>query len=90
MQLGNQKYVSFKMCIRDRQRVRLAIVEALWKKPADFPEFLRLMDESGFAVKHGRGGVISFLAPGQDLSLIHILWRCDHPLCGSVPPWGDL
>ena len=49
-----------------QQRVRLAIVEALGKKPADFPAFLRLMEESGFAVKHGRGGVISFLAPGQD------------------------
>ena len=24
------------------------------------------MEESGFLVKHGRGGVISFLAPGQD------------------------
>ena len=49
-----------------QQRVRWAIVEALEKKPADFPAFLRLMEESGFAVKHGRGGVISFLAPGQD------------------------
>src|SRR5699024_8430045 len=49
-----------------QQRVRLAIVEALGKKPADFAAFLRLMDESGFRVKHGRGGVISFLAPGQD------------------------
>ena len=49
-----------------QQRVRLAIVEALGKKPADFPAFLRPMEESGFAVKHGRGGVISFLAPGQD------------------------
>ena len=49
-----------------KQRVRLAIVEALQKQPADFPAFLRLMDESGFLVKHGRGGVISFLAPGQD------------------------
>ena len=49
-----------------QQRVRLAIVEALEKKPADFPAFLRLMEESGFQVKHGRGGVISFLAPGQD------------------------
>ena len=36
------------------------------QKPADFAEFLRLMEESGFTVKHGRGGVISFLAPGQD------------------------
>lgn len=26
----------------------------------------RLMEESGFQVKHGRGGAISFLAPGQD------------------------
>ena len=49
-----------------QQRVRLAIVEALGKQPADFAAFLRLMEESGFAVKHGRGGVISFLAPGQE------------------------
>ena len=49
-----------------KQRVRLAIVAALKQKPADFAEFLRLMEESGFTVKHGRGGVISFLAPGQD------------------------
>ena len=49
-----------------KQRVQLAIVEALQKQPTDFPAFLRLMEESGFLVKHGRGGVISFLAPGQD------------------------
>ena len=49
-----------------QQQVRLAIVAALKQKPADFEEFLRLMAASGFAVKHGRGGVISFLAPGQD------------------------
>ena len=49
-----------------QQRVRLAIVEALGQRPADFPAFLRLMEESGFQVKHGRGGAISFLAPGQD------------------------
>ena len=41
-----------------QQRVRLAIVEALWKKPADFPAFLRLMDESGFAVKQDRKSVV--------------------------------
>ena len=51
-----------------QQRVRLAIVEALGKQPADFAAFLRLMEESGFAVKQGRGGVISFLAPGQEKS----------------------
>ena len=49
-----------------QQRVRVAVVEALGKKPADLAAFLRLMEDSGFAVKHGRGGVISFLAPGQD------------------------
>ena len=49
-----------------QQRVRLAVVEALGKKPADFAAFLRLMEEAGFAVKHGRGGALSFLAPGQD------------------------
>lgn len=49
-----------------QQRVRLAIIAALEKKPADFAAFLRLMEESGFAVKRGRGGVVSFLAPGQD------------------------
>ena len=46
--------------------MRLAVVEALGKKPADFAAFLRLMEETGFAVKHGRGGALSFLAPGQD------------------------
>ena len=49
-----------------KQRVRLAVLAALEKKPTDFADFLRLMEESGFAVKQGRGGVISFLAPGQE------------------------
>ena len=49
-----------------KQRVRLAIVAALEQKPTDFEAFLRLMEASGFVVKHGRGGVISFLAPGQE------------------------
>ena len=44
----------------------LGIVAALEQKPADFLAFLRHMEESGFQVKHGRGGAISFLAPGQD------------------------
>ena len=49
-----------------QQRVRLGIVAALEQKPTDFPTFLRLVKESGFQVKHGRCGAISFLAPGQD------------------------
>ena len=35
------------------------------KKPTDFADFLRLIEESGFAVKLGYGGVTSFLAPRQ-------------------------
>ena len=49
-----------------RETLRVMIDQALEQKPADFPAFLRLMEESGFAVKHGQGGVISFLAPGQE------------------------
>ena len=41
-------------------------VTSRYGDPADFAAFLRLMEEAGFAVKHGRGGVLSFLAPGQD------------------------
>ena len=48
-----------------QQRLRLAIGDALAKKPADFEAFLRLMEGAGYAVKRGRGGVISFLVPGQ-------------------------
>ena len=47
-------------------RLRVAIVGALEKKPADFAAFLRLMEEAGYKVTHGRGGVVSFLVPGQD------------------------
>lgn len=49
-----------------KQRLRLAIVAALAKGPADFAAFLRLMEESGYAVIHGRGGAISFRAEGQE------------------------
>ena len=47
-------------------RLRAAIVAALEQHPADFDAFLRLMEEAGYKVTHGRGGVISFLVPGQE------------------------
>lgn len=50
----------------NKQRLRLAIADALKKGPADFDAFLRLMEEAGYEAKHGRGGVISFLVPGQE------------------------
>ena len=58
--LGAERQPSYK------ERLRLAINDALAKGPADFADFLRLMEESGYAVKHGRGGAISFLVPGQE------------------------
>ncbi|MBQ8536172.1 MAG: relaxase/mobilization nuclease domain-containing protein, partial [Clostridia bacterium] len=58
--LGTDRQPSYKA------RLRSAIVAALQKGPADFDHFLRLMEEAGNAVQHGRGGVISFFAPGQE------------------------
>ena len=49
-----------------KEQLRRAINEALAKRPADFDAILRLMEASGFTVKHGRGGTISFLVPGQE------------------------
>ena len=49
-----------------KEQLRLAINEALAKRPADFDAFLRLMEASGFMVKRGRGSTISFLVPGQE------------------------
>ena len=57
--LGADRQPSYK------ERLRLAIGDALAKGPADFADFLRLMEEAGYTVKRGRGGVISFLVPGQ-------------------------
>ena len=58
--LGTERQPSYK------EQLRLAINDALTKRPADFDAFLKLMEASGFTVKRGRGGVISFLVPGQE------------------------
>ena len=57
--LGAERQLSYK------ERLRAAICEALAKGPDSFDAFLLLMEESGYAVKRGRGGAISFLVPGQ-------------------------
>ena len=57
--LGTERQPSYK------ERLRAAICDALAKGPDSFDAFLRLMEESGYAVKRGRGGAISFLVPGQ-------------------------
>ena len=48
-----------------QDRLRAVIDTALAKRPADFPEFLSLMEQSGYEVKQRRGAV-SFRAPGQE------------------------
>ena len=49
-----------------QQRVRLGIVAALEQKTDDFTAYLRLMEESGFQVKQGRGGAPSIIATEQN------------------------
>ena len=58
--LGTDRPLSY------QEQLRLAIAEALAKSPTDFDDFLRLMEKSGYVVRHGRGGAISFVALGQE------------------------
>ena len=58
--LGTDRPLSY------QERLRLAIAEALAKSPSNFDDFLRLMEETGYEVKLGRGGAISFVVPGQE------------------------
>ena len=51
--------------LSQKEQIRLAIDAALTERPKDFADFLRRMETAGIQVKHGRGGVISFLVPGQ-------------------------
>ena len=65
------RYLHYGQWLRDNQKlsqkeqIRLAIDAALTERPEDFADFLRRMETAGIQVKHGRGGVISFLVPGQ-------------------------
>ena len=49
-----------------KEQIRWAIDAALSERPADFADFLRRMETAGIQVVHGRGGVVSFRAPGHD------------------------
>ena len=51
--------------LSQKEQIRVAIDAALTERPEDFADFLRRMETAGIQVKHGRGGVISFLVPGQ-------------------------
>ena len=58
--LGDNKPPTF------QERLRAQIDAALLQKPADFAAFLLLMEAAGYEVKQGRGGFLSFRAPGQE------------------------
>ena len=58
--LGAEKPPSY------QEQVKAAIDAVLAEQPKDFAAFLAGMAAAGFEVKHGRGGVISFRAPGQE------------------------
>ena len=64
--LGGERPLSYK------EQIRRAIDTALAERPADLADFLRRVEAAGVQVVHGRGKAISFRAPGQKLSLIHI------------------
>ncbi len=51
--------------LSQKGQIRLAIDAALTERPKDFADFIRRMETAGIQVKHGRGGAISFLVPGQ-------------------------
>ena len=51
--------------LSQKEQIRFAIDTALTERPENFADFLRRMETAGIQVKHGRGGVISFLVPGQ-------------------------
>lgn len=59
--LGDNKQPTF------QERLKHQIDAALAQRPADFPDFLRMMEAAGFEVKQQRG-VVSFRAPafGQE------------------------
>ena len=52
--------------LSQKEQIRFAIDAALTERPVDFADFLRRMETAGIQVKHGRGGVISFLVPGYE------------------------
>lgn len=58
--LGDRRKPSFKA------QIRSAIDTALAQRPEDPAAFLSLLESAGVEVIHGRGGVISFKAPGQE------------------------
>jgi hypothetical protein len=49
-----------------QERLKAQIDSCLAEKPPDMDAFLGAMAKAGYEVKHGRGGVVSFRAEGQE------------------------
>ena len=49
-----------------QERLKAQIDSCLAEKPQSMAAFLQVMSAAGYEVKHGRGGVISFRAEGQE------------------------
>lgn len=49
-----------------QERLKVQIDTCLAEKPSSMEAFLQAMEAAGYEVKHGRGGVISFRAEGQE------------------------
>lgn len=49
-----------------RERLKAQIDACLAKNPGSFEDFLQAMEEAGYEMKRGRGGIISFRTDGQE------------------------
>lgn len=58
--LGGGKPLTF------QERLKAQIDICLAEKPPDMDVFLRAMEAAGYEARYGRGGVLSFRAPGQE------------------------
>jgi hypothetical protein len=58
--LGDNKPLTF------QERLKAQIDICLAEKPSSMEAFLQAMEAAGYEVRHGRGGVISFRAEGQE------------------------
>jgi len=58
--LGDKKPITF------QEKLKAQIDICLAENPGSFEDFLQAMASAGYEIKHGRGGVISFRAEGQE------------------------
>ena len=57
---GNNRPLTF------QEKLKAQIDACLAEKPPDMDAFLRAMEAAGYEARYGRGGVLSFRAPGQE------------------------